>query len=85
LVLANSLTADGAVDPTRRESAFRMAAAALLALLCLAFNIGMTWDIQWHSDVGPESFWTAPHSLMYGGIAGAGAVALGVVVLTTSK
>jgi hypothetical protein len=85
LVLANSLTADGAVDPTRRESAFRMAAAALLALLCLAFNIGMTWDIQWHSDVGPDSFWTAPHSLMYGGIAGAGAVALGVVVLTTSK
>jgi hypothetical protein len=35
------------------------------------------WDEAWHTDIGRDTFWTAPHLLLYGAVAVAGlAVAL---------
>ncbi|MCO1581482.1 hypothetical protein M8C13_37605 [Crossiella sp. SN42] len=45
---------------------------------------GLTWDIQWHSDVGPDTFFTLPHLFLYSGSAIAGIASLVVVLLTTA-
>jgi len=44
----------------------------LLAILSSA--IGSEWDIAWHKSIGRDSFWTAPHVLIYlcGVLAGLG-------------
>ncbi|TMR17486.1 hypothetical protein ETD86_23440, partial [Nonomuraea turkmeniaca] len=44
---------------------------------------GMVWDGQWHGDVGPDNFWTAPHLLLYTGTAIIGLTCLAVVLLST--
>lgn len=46
--------------------------------------IGLTWDIQWHSDVGPDTFFTMPHLFLYAGSAISGLASLAVVLLTTA-
>jgi hypothetical protein len=43
----------------------------------VAASAGLSWDIVWHTLVGRDSFLTPPHSLLYGGVALAGIVALG--------
>ena len=58
------------------------AAAGFLLGVFLAF-LGFTWDIQWHTDVGPDTFFTAPHLVLYGGVAIAGLTSLAMVLLTT--
>ncbi|MGW6504659.1 hypothetical protein [Nonomuraea angiospora] len=45
--------------------------------------VGMVWDGQWHGDVGPDSFWTAPHLLLYAGTGIIGLSCLSVVLLST--
>lgn len=77
--------AAGAVETERTESRFRIAAASVSTLFWLILLLGVTWDVQWHSDVGPDSFWTAPHTAMYSGVAVNGLLALYVVVATTLK
>jgi hypothetical protein len=47
--------------------------------------IGLTWDIQWHSDVGPDTFFTMPHLFLYAGSAVSGLASLAVVLLTTAN
>lgn len=44
------------------------------------------WDEAWHTDIGRDTFWTAPHLLLYGSVAVAGlAVALwGVKALAST-
>jgi hypothetical protein len=44
---------------------------------------GLSWDIQWHSDVGPDTFWTVPHLFVYAGAALTGVACLTVVLLCT--
>ncbi|MDX3102029.1 hypothetical protein [Nonomuraea angiospora] len=44
---------------------------------------GMVWDGQWHGDVGPDNFWTAPHLLLYAGTGVIGLTCLIVVLLST--
>ncbi|WP_346102984.1 hypothetical protein [Nonomuraea maheshkhaliensis] len=44
---------------------------------------GMIWDGQWHGDVGPDNFWTAPHLLLYAGTGIIGLSCLSVVLLST--
>ncbi|MGP3958077.1 hypothetical protein ACTWPT_18895 [Nonomuraea sp. 3N208] len=44
---------------------------------------GMVWDGQWHGDVGPDNFWTAPHLLLYAGTGIIGLSCLTVVLLST--
>ncbi|ONI79269.1 hypothetical protein ALI144C_25925 [Actinosynnema sp. ALI-1.44] len=46
--------------------------------------VGLTWDIQWHSDVGPDTFFTLPHLFLYSGSAVSGIASLVVVLLTTA-
>ena len=46
--------------------------------------VGLTWDIQWHSDVGPDTFFTLPHLFLYSGSAVVGLASLAVVLLTTA-
>ncbi|MFD4635795.1 hypothetical protein ACFWN2_00700 [Lentzea sp. NPDC058436] len=46
--------------------------------------IGLTWDIQWHSDVGPDTFFTLPHLFLYAGSAISGLASLAVVLMTTA-
>lgn len=28
--------------------------------------LGLAWDINWHDDVGPDTFFTLPHTFLYG-------------------
>ncbi|WP_329083869.1 hypothetical protein [Streptosporangium sp. NBC_01469] len=66
-------------DVPRREVTgawFLMAGYATLLL-------GMVWDGQWHGDVGPDNFFTAPHLLLYAGTGIVGLTCLTVVLLTT--
>ena len=58
------------------------AAAGFLVGVFLSF-LGFCWDIQWHTDVGPDTFFTAPHLVLYGGVAIAGLTSLVMVLLTT--
>ncbi|WP_228001828.1 hypothetical protein [Nocardia australiensis] len=46
--------------------------------------VGLSWDIQWHDDVGPDTFFTLPHLLLYSGSALAGFASLAMVLITTS-
>lgn len=54
-----------------------------LLLSALSSLLGGVWDIQWHEDVGPDTFFTAPHLFLYAGAAGAGLISLAVVLLST--
>ena len=58
--------------------------AAVLMGATLLSLVGSTWDIQWHADVGPDTFFTVPHLLLYAGAAIAGLVSLAVVLATTA-
>jgi hypothetical protein len=53
-------------------------------LLLVGTNItlfGFAWDAQWHLDVGPDTFFTAPHTMLYSGTALVGLTCLVVVLL----
>src|SRR4051794_19027538 len=73
------LTADG----ERVEHRWRLGAALLLLWLLFQANLGLQWDIRWHGAVGRDSFWTAPHLLIYSGVLLAGLLCLAVVLTTT--
>ena len=66
-------------SPPRREV---IGAWLLLAGYATVF-LGIAWDAQWHNDVGPDTFFTAPHLMLYGGPAVIGLTCLTVVLLTT--
>lgn len=72
-------------EAARSESRFRIAVGALVVLACVAYILGVTWDIQWHIDVGPDTFWTKSHLFFYAGAAIAGLASLYMVVATTLK
>ncbi|MGH2616649.1 MAG: hypothetical protein ACRDJC_15540 [Thermomicrobiales bacterium] len=61
----------------------RVAAAASFLLGVFLAYLGFSWDVQWHTDVGPDTFFTAPHLVLYGGVAIAGLTSLAMVLLTT--
>ncbi len=44
---------------------------------------GLSWDVDWHVKVGPDTFWTLPHLFVYGGAALTGFAALTTVLLCT--
>lgn len=53
-------------------------------LLCMfSQGFGVVWDVQWHNDVGPDTFLTLPHLLIYAGPSVAGFAAAVVVLLRT--
>jgi hypothetical protein len=44
---------------------------------------GLTWDIQWHLLIGRDTFWIAPHFMMYSGVTAGFLVAVLVLALDT--
>lgn len=84
-----TLVARPAVSTTQTRSlAFErlrlLAGVPFLLGIFLSF-LGFAWDVQWHVDVGPDTFFTAPHLVLYSGIALAGLTALTVVLMTTFR
>jgi hypothetical protein len=45
--------------------------------------VGLSWDIQWHVEVGPDTFFTLPHLALYSGSALSGLASLAMVLLGT--
>lgn len=76
--LTESAPTDGATTARGGPPAALLLGATLLSL------VGTTWDIEWHDDVGPDTFFTVPHLLLYAGAAIAGLVSLAVVLATTA-
>ncbi|MFE4459473.1 hypothetical protein ACFROC_19125 [Nocardia tengchongensis] len=58
--------------------------AVILFAASITFSIGSTWDIQWHSDVGPDTFFTLPHLFIYASAAVAGFTGLTVILVTSA-
>jgi hypothetical protein len=58
--------------------------AAVVTLGTLLSLFGVSWDVQWHTDVGPDTFFTLPHLVIYSGSAIAGIASLAVVLRTTA-
>ncbi|MFI5605747.1 hypothetical protein [Amycolatopsis sp. NPDC051903] len=77
------LTASGArvVTATRRSG---LAPASTVLAGSVISMVGLTWDVQWHDDVGPDTFFTLPHLFLYSGSAIVGLASLAVVLLTTA-
>lgn len=75
-----------AAVPAARPALSPLAAGGL-GVLCgeLLIFLGTSWDIQWHVDVGPDTFFTAPHLLIYTGAALTGLVSLAVVLAATYR
>jgi hypothetical protein len=57
--------------------------AWILLLGSVSTLVGLAWDLQWHSDVGPDTFYTLPHLFIYAGAAVSGLVSLAVVLAAT--
>lgn len=62
---------------------FQSIGAGLFLLGVFATFFGLAWDVQWHSDVGPDTFWTLPHSILYFGAALSGFACLTVVLISS--
>ncbi|MEU9687938.1 hypothetical protein [Amycolatopsis japonica] len=79
------LTAGGAraVPVARSERTGLVPAGTVLAGSVISL-VGLTWDIQWHGDVGPDTFFTMPHLFLYSGSAISGLASLVVVLMTTA-
>ncbi|MBF6171837.1 hypothetical protein [Nocardia blacklockiae] len=58
--------------------------AAILFAATMTWAVGATWDIQWHSDVGPDTFFTLPHLFIYASAAISGFTGLAVVLAATA-
>jgi hypothetical protein len=59
-------------------------AGAYVVLLGTAISlVGLSWDIQWHVEVGPDTFFTLSHLALYSGSALAGIASLVMVLITT--
>jgi hypothetical protein len=69
-------SATGSMAP--RAGAFGVLLGTAMSLVALS------WDIQWHIDVGPDTFFTLPHLFLYSGSAIAGIASLVMVLLATS-
>ena len=82
-------TADRALQPSPVVSAAQnRRTAPLAAHLVLAGTLtsllGISWDIQWHTDVGPDTFFTLSHLMLYSGSAIAGIASLAMVLIATA-
>lgn len=62
---------------------FERIGAWLVLLGVFTTLFGLSWDVDWHDKVGPDTFWTLPHIFVYSGAALTGFAALTVVLLCT--
>ena len=64
------------------DAAIAGPAGAYAVLLGSAIStVGLSWDVEWHRDVGPDTFFTLPHLGLYSGSALAGIASLAMVLL----
>lgn len=82
---ATILTNEEAQRLARGERTLRRTAAWVLLFLLLQGELGAIWDREWHYYVGRDWFWTPPHTLIYTCVAGAGLLALAVVLVDTRR
>jgi hypothetical protein len=71
--------------PDITERRIRQVGAWIVLCLLLLAEFGLAWDRRWHDMVGRDQFWIPPHIMMYTGIAGAGLIALCVVLVDTLR
>ncbi len=69
------------MDPQARTR--RVVALWVLLAGKLLAAWGLTWDIQWHLLIGRDTFWIAPHLMIYGGVTVGLLVAFAVLALDT--
>ncbi|WP_227984365.1 hypothetical protein [Nocardia spumae] len=82
-IASGSPTASATTVAARSGTAAR-AGAWIVLFGTVVTTVGISWDIQWHNEVGPDTFFTLPHLLLYSGSAIAGFASLAMVVLATS-
>jgi hypothetical protein len=58
--------------------------AGVVLLGTIITTLGISWDVQWHKMVGPDTFFTVPHLFLYSGSAIAGFASLVMVLMATS-
>lgn len=66
-----------------RPPAGRLGAAVVLLGTAISLT-GIMWDVQWHVDVGPDTFFTLSHLLLYSGSAISGIAAAVMVLRATA-
>ncbi|GAA5056376.1 hypothetical protein [Nocardia callitridis] len=66
------------------DSVAARAGAWVVVLGTAVTLVGLSWDIQWHNDVGPDTFFTLPHLLLYSGSGISGFASLAMVLITTA-
>jgi hypothetical protein len=71
------------VSPATGRAVARAGAWAVLLGTAIT-TLGISWDVQWHKEVGPDTFFTLPHLVLYSGIALAGIASLVMVLVVTS-
>jgi hypothetical protein len=70
----------GAVSlATRRAALWGLLAAKVIS------SWGVQWDIQWHTIIGRDSFWIAPHVMTYSGVAALVLLSFGMLAWTTLR
>ncbi|TMU98659.1 hypothetical protein [Streptomyces sp. DASNCL29] len=72
-----------AVKVSRNGRTGPIAANTVLAGTMMSL-FGISWDIQWHVDVGPDTFFTLSHLMLYSGSAIAGLASLAMVLIATA-
>src|SRR5256714_12014014 len=69
----------GASLAWRRAALWGLVGAKVLA------SWGVQWDIQWHTLIGRDSFWIAPHLMTYAGVAVMVGLSFGALAWTTLR
>src|SRR6266851_5258605 len=70
--------------PADRAWLYRAAFWAMLGADLFA-GWGIRWDLQWHRIIGRDSFWIAPHIMIYTGVVLTVAVSFGVLAFEWSR
>ncbi|MFZ4655555.1 MAG: hypothetical protein ACOYNY_00985 [Caldilineaceae bacterium] len=84
--MTTTVMTDSIQSATRSRLAglpFRLLAGIPLALGAMLSFLGLAYDVQWHSTVGPDTFFTLPHLVLYSGVGLAGLSCLLVVLYST--
>jgi hypothetical protein len=69
----------------RKEHQLRRTCSWLMLFFLFQGSLGAVWDREWHAYVGRDQFWTPPHTLIYSCVAGAGLIALAMVLGETFR
>jgi hypothetical protein len=80
-------TAAGRAGPTVATRAAAQAGktgAWVVLLGTVITTVGLSWDVQWHVEVGPDTFFTLSHLALYSGSALSGIASLVMVLLATA-